>query len=166
MKSLFSIISFTALVFTFSFAQDNVVVKRTSHFNLEKSIAIKGYDPVVFFNTDKATQANGTITHEYNGVKYFFTSTKNLNQFKTTPSKFEPQYGGWCASHMGIDGSQVESNPQCFTVNDGKLYLFASAKDKNQWEKKSMETEGNNNWNDIMNYIASRWQYLSSISNS
>ena len=150
MKSLFSIISFTVFVFTFSFAQDNAAVKRASHFDLQKGIAIKGYDPISFFNTDRAIQANGSIAYEYNGVKYFFTSSKNLNQFKTTPSKFEPQYGGWCALHMSVDGSRVKANPQHFTVHDGKLYFFASAKDKYQWEENSMERKGDTHWSSIM----------------
>jgi YHS domain-containing protein len=150
MKSLFSIISLSILVSTFSFAQNDVIDKRTSNFNLQKGVAIKGYDPIAFFNTNKATQANGSITHEYNGVKYFFTSTKNLDQFKSTPSKFEPQYGGWCAFHMSVNGARVEANPQHFTTHNGKLYFFASADDKYKWEEKSMETEGNMNWNSIM----------------
>jgi YHS domain-containing protein len=150
MKSLFSILSFSVLLTTLSFSQDNVVTKRTSHFNLQKGIAVKGYDPIVFFKANKATQANGAIACEYNGVKYFFTSTKNLNQFKSTPTRFEPQYGGWCALHMSVDGTQVRANPRHFTVHKGKLYFFASAENKSQWEKNSMEREGNVNWENIM----------------
>jgi YHS domain-containing protein len=150
MKPLFAVFSFIILLSNFSFSQ-NEVVKRTEYFNLQKGIAIKGYDPVEFFNSSKATQANGTIFYEYNGVKYFFTSSKNLLQFKATPSKFEPKYGGWCAFHMSKDASRVAANPQCFTVQDGKLYFFASDSDKKEWIKNNnvKKTEGDLNWASI-----------------
>ena len=149
MKPLFVIFTLTILLPTFSVAQDKAT-KRTEYFNLQKGVAIKGYDPIVFFNNDRAVQANGTIVYEYNGVKYFFTSSKNLKQFKTTPSKFEPQYGGWCALNMSESGNRVEANPQYFTIHNGKLYFFSSVKNKYEWEKKSMESDGDNNWNSIM----------------
>ena len=42
-------------------------------------------------------------------------------------SKYEPQYGGWCAYAMGVDGSKVEINPETYKILDNKLYLFYNA---------------------------------------
>ena len=47
-----------------------------NHFNLNRGIALKGFDPVSFFTKDAATQANGTISYTYNGVKYFFANSR------------------------------------------------------------------------------------------
>ena len=44
--------------------------------------------------------------------------------FKKDPTKYEPQYGGWCAYAMGAKGEKVEINPETFKIVDGKLYLF------------------------------------------
>lgn len=150
MKPLFAIIAFTIFATNLSFAQD--ASKRSENFNLQRGIAIKGYDPIEFFNQDRAVQANGTISYEYNGVKYFFTSTKNLAQFKSTPTKFEPQYGGWCAYNMSKDGSRVAGNPQHFSILDGKLYFFASDNEKMTWlkEKNALKDEADNYWSVVM----------------
>jgi len=53
-------------------------------------------------------------------------ATLNIDkeEFKKNPSRYEPQYGGWCAYAMGKDGSKVEVDPETFKIIDGKLYLY------------------------------------------
>jgi hypothetical protein len=38
-------------------------------------------------------------------------------------TKYQPQYGGWCAYAMGADGEKVDVDPETFKLMDGKLYL-------------------------------------------
>ena len=40
------------------------------------------------------------------------------------PSCYVPQYGGWCAYAMGYNGEKVEINPESYSIEDKKLYLF------------------------------------------
>lgn len=152
MKSLFLIITATILSINFLFAQTNEIERRAENFFLQKGIALKGYDPIAFFNQSRAVQANGTIIYAYNGVKYFFTSSNHLNQFKTTPDKFEPKYGGWCAYHMSKKGNKVAANPQHFSILNGRLYFFDSGDSKYKWENgiKQLKKEADNNWNKFM----------------
>lgn len=105
-------------------AQDNLISKRTANYNLEKGVAIKGYDPVSYFLQNKAVEGNTRFTYTYNGVIYLFASKTNLDLFKITPEKYEPAYGGWCAYAMGNDGSKVEVDPETFKIINNKLYLF------------------------------------------
>lgn len=103
------------------FSQDQ---KRQSNFNLEKGIAVQGYDVVAYFNAGKAIKGITANTVFYQGVKYQFSSILNKEEFKKNPSKYEPQYGGWCAYAMGSSGEKVEIDPETFKVLNGKLYLF------------------------------------------
>src|SRR5688500_16766917 len=105
MKTLFSfLILFVTLVIGTSAQQAPV---RKVHFNLENSgLAIQGYDPVAYIVSNKAVEGKSAITTEYNGVTYRFSTTKNRDAFKANPSKYEPQYGGWCAYAMGANGKK------------------------------------------------------------
>lgn len=96
---------------------------RKKHYNLEKGLAIQGYDPVSYFNGNPI-EGNKAIAYIYSGVQYRFSSAKNLEAFKANPEKYEPQYGGWCAYAMGTSGDKVEVDPETFKIVNGKLYLF------------------------------------------
>lgn len=97
---------------------------RSKHFNLEKGIAIQGYDPVAYFVSHKAIKGNKQIAASAEGVVYYFSSTANKDLFLKDYKKYEPQYGGWCAYAMGSNNSKVEIDPETFKIINGKLYLF------------------------------------------
>jgi YHS domain-containing protein len=104
-------------------AQDNSISIRTQHYNLEKGIALQGYDPVSYF-VKNPLKGKKEFAHTYNGVQYLFSSNANLETFKKKPTGYEPAYGGWCAYAMGADGSKVEVDPETYKIIGGKLYLF------------------------------------------
>lgn len=109
-------ITILLLVLTTSlFAQMNYYVK--------KGAVAKGYDVVAYFENE-AKQGSKEFSIEYDGVNFYFSSQKNLETFKESPSKYVPQYGGFCAYAMGAKGSKVSVNPETFEIRDGKLYLF------------------------------------------
>jgi YHS domain-containing protein len=97
---------------------------RTKNFNLEKGLAIQGYDPVNYFTQSKALKGKTQFQYNYEGITYLFASQSNLDLFKKSTEKYEPQYGGWCAYAMGASGEKVEVDPETFKVVNGKLYLF------------------------------------------
>ncbi len=115
---------FIALVLThFASAQQNPVV-RQKQFNLEKGLAIQGYDPVAYFTQSKAVKGTAAYTTTLKGVTYRFASAANLALFQANPGNYEPQYGGWCAYAMGAAGEKVEIDPETFKISGGKLFLF------------------------------------------
>lgn len=132
-----------------SFAQNDA--KQMEQYNLENKVAIQGYDPVGYFTDGKAIKGKKELTASYQGVVYKFSSSENKEAFLKNPSKYEPQYGGWCAYAMGSAGEKVEINPETFKVIDGKLYLFYNAYFNNtlkSWNKDqtNLKTKADINW--------------------
>lgn len=113
----------------------------TSHYNLEKGKpAIQGYDPVAYFPEAGGTPQKGRkeFAHEHRGVLYWFTSKANMDRFIADPDRFEPTYGGWCATAMADGGRKVEIDPKNFKVTEGRLFLFYKGVFQNAkpvWEK-------------------------------
>lgn len=123
MKTLISIaFSIVALYVTPAAAQSPAL--RQKQYNLEKGIAIQGYDPVAYFTQNKALKGSASNSFAYKGVTYRFASAANQDAFQKSPDRFEPQYGGWCAYAMGANGEKVEVDPETFKILDGKLFLF------------------------------------------
>lgn len=140
------------LVSGISFAQNDA--KRINQYNLENKVAIQGYDPVGYFNQGKAIKGKKEISASYQGVIYKFSSGENKDAFLKNPSKYEPQYGGWCAYAMGSAGEKVEINPETFKIVDGKLYLFYNAFFNNTlktWNKEEtkLKSQADTNWKNI-----------------
>lgn len=146
MKQLF-FISFL-LVSGFAFAQDQ---QRLQQFNLEKGLAVKGYDPVAYFTQNKAVKGKAEFAVIHQGVKYYFSSNANKEEFKKNPAKYEPQYGGWCVYAMGETGEKVDFDPETFKILNGKLYLFYNKFFNNtlpKWNKDeaNLKTKAEANW--------------------
>lgn len=140
------------LVSGISFAQNDA--KRINQYNLENKVAIQGYDPVGYFNQGKAIKGKKEISASYQGVIYKFSSSENKDAFLKNPSKYEPQYGGWCAYAMGSAGEKVEINPETFKIVDGKLYLFYNAYFNNtlkSWNKEEtkLKSQADINWKNL-----------------
>jgi YHS domain-containing protein len=148
------LVLFVVLSATFSFAQS--AAKRSKEFNLEKSVAIQGYDPVAYFSVKKAVKGKPTITTTYEGVVYNFSTQANKDLFLKNPVGYEPQYGGWCAYAMGSAGEKVEVDPETFKINNGKLFLFYNAYFNNtlkSWNKDeaNLNKKADINWKKIIN---------------
>ncbi len=97
---------------------------REKAFNLEKGLAIQGYDPVAYFKSGKAIEGKKELAARVEGITYYFSSAANRDAFIKNPKAYEPQYGGWCAYAMGATGEKVEVDPETFKIIEGKLYLF------------------------------------------
>ncbi|RTY86903.1 YHS domain-containing (seleno)protein [Flavobacterium sp. RSP15] len=143
------------ILFAFSgFAQNDS--KRMDNFNLEKNLIIQGYDPVAYFKQRKAVKGKKEITASHEGVVYYFSIAVNKDYFLKKASKFEPQYGGWCAFAMGDSNEKVSINPETFKIKNGKLYLFYNAFFNNtlkSWNKNEsgLMIKADANWNKIVN---------------
>jgi YHS domain-containing protein len=147
MKTLLNLIILTILTFK-GFSQDANFRKK--EYLLTKGIAISGYDPVAYFS-GKPQKGKAANAYTYEGVTYQFTNATNLETFKKNPTKYEPQYGGWCAYAMGKTGEKVEIDPETYKVLNGKLYLFYHTFFSNtlpDWNKdeNALKTKADANW--------------------
>ncbi len=150
MKRLLSVLLFSTVFTVVVSAQSTEARKK--QFNVDESgLAIKGYDPVAYFTSNKAIDGKKDITLGYQGVTYRFATTANRDAFKANPGEYEPLYGGWCAYAMGSAGEKVEVDPGTFKIVDGKLYLFYNKFFNNtlkSWNKDEahLKTNADKNW--------------------
>ena len=102
--------------------------------NVENKIAIQGYDPVAYFESNKAIEGKKEITSEFNGAIYYFSSENNKSLFLKNPELYMPQFGGYCAYGMS-EGYKAPIQPEAFTVVDNKLYLNYNLEVREMWLK-------------------------------
>ena len=143
---LFSIISLNV------FSQD--INTRKKHFLTEKGVALSGFDALTYFQ-GKPQKGKKEYSYTQEGIIYQFSSASNLEIFKKNPSKYEPQYGGWCAYAMGSKGEKVEVDPETYKIVNGKLYLFYHTFFSNtltDWNKDeaSLKAKADINWEKII----------------
>jgi hypothetical protein len=136
-----------------SIAQQNAP-KRTAAFNLEKNVAIQGYDPVAYFKQGKAIKGKKEFAVTVDGVSYYCSTADNKDAFAKSSSTYEPQYGGWCAYAMGAKNEKVEIDPATFKIVGGKLYLFYNAYFNNtltKWnvDETNLKNKADANWKKI-----------------
>ena len=136
----------TVLFTSVAASGQNATTLRKNQFNLDAGVAIQGYDAVAYFKQGKAVKGKKELAVFADGATYYFSSAENKEEFKKGFSKYEPQYGGWCAYAMGSDGSKVEVDPATFKVVDGKLYLFYNKLFNNtlkSWNKDEVRLKSN-----------------------
>jgi YHS domain-containing protein len=126
-----------------------------THYNLQKGLAIEGYDPVAYFKQQKAVKGSKEFAVKTSGVTYYFSGQANKDAFLKNPEAYQPQYGGWCAYAMGATGEKVEVDPETFKVFNGKLYLFYHSWSNNtltKWNKdeQNLQSKADINWKKII----------------
>lgn len=117
--------------------------------------AAAGYDVVAYFN-NTPTAGNSNFQVEYKDAIYQFKNQSNMALFEMNPTCYVPQYGGWCAYAMGSNGEKVEINPESYSIEDKKLYLFykttfTDTKKKCMKKNTPLKLEANQNWNKWLN---------------
>lgn len=141
-----------ALVFTLVINS----LQAQENYNLKKGFIAQGYDVVAYFNNE-ALKGNDQFTTEFEGVKYKFATSENLNTFKENSEMYVPQYGGYCAYAVAVKGEKIGINPKSFQIIDDKLYLFY---DKlgfdtlQKWNEEGVEKlqkQADTNWEKITN---------------
>jgi len=64
-----------------------------NNYNHVDGVAIKGYDPVSYFDRDPK-KGDPSITYSFDGLTYRFASEANKDKFKANPERYKPAYGG------------------------------------------------------------------------
>ena len=136
------------LCLTIGFAHSQSIQQK--NFNVKNNLALEGYDPVSYFD-GKPVEGKSAYTFTHNGVKYQFVSKTNFDKFKSSPEKYEPAYGGWCAFAMGDSGEKVKVDIETYKIVEGKLYLFYNFWGTNtltDWNKneRKLKESADRNW--------------------
>ena len=112
--------------------------------------AIKGTDPVAYFPDHKPVAGKPDITYDWMGLTWRFASAAHRAAFMKEPRKYAPQYGGFCAWAVS-KGYTAKSEPEAWSIVDGKLYLNYDSSIQGRW---SLDKSGNikkadSNWSDV-----------------
>lgn len=86
-------------------------------------LAIKGYDPVAYFVSGKATQGRPDLELVWDEHRYQFATPENRAKFKADPVRYAPQFSDYCAMALS-KGELVVADPENWTIAEGKLYIF------------------------------------------
>ena len=109
----------------------------------ETKYALSGYDPVAYFDLEQvpvgqrqpeAVPGKASITADYNGSIWAFSSEANREKFLSDPAKYAPQFDGHCAYGVA-QGGKVPGNPNLWRIVDGKLFLNITPNVVGFWEE-------------------------------
>ena len=114
-----------------------LVAQKSTVFSAEGA-AIHGYDAVAYFTEGKAIKGDSLLSFNWNGADWRFANQSNMDAFKSSPEKFAPQYGGYCAYGMS-DGHKAPTDPQAWKIVDRKLYFNYNKSVQQLWLKKEQE---------------------------
>lgn len=97
-------------------------------------IALDGTDPVAYFTQDRAVSGSAEFALIWHGATWHFASAENRDTFEANPMKYAPQFGGYC-SYAAANGALAKSDPEAFTIHNGKLYLNYSKSVRRRWKR-------------------------------
>lgn len=105
--------------------------------------AASGYDVVAYRSLQQAAvgqeqpkgvKGQSSITAEYNGATWAFSTDANRAKFLENPEYYAPQYDGHCA--YGVSkGGKVPGNPNLWRIVDDKLFLNITKNVVGFWEE-------------------------------
>jgi len=114
------------------------------------SKAVSGYDVVSYFTESKQVKGSSKYTFEYQGADWYFSTPEHLALFKSDPTKYAPQYGGYCAWAMASD-QRAPGNAPFWTVYKGKLYLNYDQSVMDTWvqDKDAFIQQADLHWSNV-----------------
>ncbi|MBM3503557.1 MAG: sel1 repeat family protein [Alphaproteobacteria bacterium] len=145
------------LVFVAALVLDGGLARAQSVVFAPDGIALQGYDPVAYFNENRAVHGNSRFSYFYLGSTWWFSSQRNRVAFSGSPEKFQPQFGGYDA--LGVSSGNTEDvDPSNFVLRDGRVYLFKTGDRKAAWniEVNTYAARANANWPRLRASLAAR----------
>lgn len=95
-------------------------------------LAIHGYDTVAYFTDGAHRAGRADITGEHAAAVWRFASEPNLSRFLTSPERYVPAYGGYCAYGVS-QGYLVKIDPEAWTILGDRLYLNYDLSVRDEW---------------------------------
>ena len=112
--------------------------------------AIEGYDPVAYFTESKPVKGSKNYAFQWMDATWYFASEKNRELFEADPTRYAPQFGGYCAYGVAM-GDLVKIAPDAWKIVDGKLYLNYDKEYQKKWEtdQGAFITQATVNWSKL-----------------
>jgi YHS domain-containing protein len=71
---------------------------------------VSGFDTVAYFTQGNLVEGSKQHTSEHRGSEFRFASAANKASFDASPSRYAPQYGGYCARAVS-QGYTAKADP-------------------------------------------------------
>ena len=119
---------------------------------VDNGIAIRGADPVAYFEQGGFVQGVSEYSYEWDGATWHFASADNRDLFISNPKQYAPQYGGYCAWAVS-QGYTAPVDPTAWKIVDGKLYLNYNQNVQRRWQRDipGNIAKANQNWPGVLN---------------
>lgn len=98
----------------------------------ENGIAIRGADPVAYFQGRGPVAGLATERVRWRGAVWLFANADNRDVFEWDPRRFAPRFGGYCALAV-VEGRLAPSDPRAWSIHEGRLYLLNSYAARRAW---------------------------------
>jgi YHS domain-containing protein len=96
------------------------------------ALMLKGADVVAYFTDAKYMQGVPQFQSTYENVIFRFASADHKALFDKEPTKYMPQYNGFCANGV-VYGIPWGGDADTFKMVEGKLYIFGGAGSRDGW---------------------------------
>lgn len=96
-------------------------------------VMLLGHDPVSYFTKGRHERGRSDLKVSLPDRTYYFTSEEQRKLFLANPARYEPQYGGFCASGAAY-ALKLGSDPTAWVIRDGRLFIFGDILGKAAWE--------------------------------
>lgn len=128
-------------------------------------VMLLGHDPVSYFVLPQPVRGDPAIKSSLPGRTYYFVSAEHKRSFDAAPDKFEPQYGGFCASGAAF-ALKLGSDPTEWHIVHGRLYIFGDVMGRTAWELDAPWNilHGDQTWPEAKD-VGWRWQSLKRYAN-
>jgi len=87
-----------------------------------QELALAGVDVVSFYSEDGPTDGSKDFFAKYDDTTWRFSSEENRDLFQENPTKYVPEFGGFCPVALASNNAKVGKSTHYTVVND-KLYL-------------------------------------------
>jgi YHS domain-containing protein len=102
-------------------------------------LALRGYDPVAYFDGGKPVKGQAKYSAAFNGSQYWFISAQHRQAFLKEPIRYIPQFGGFCTVGASY-GQKVDADPSTGRVVNGKLYVNYNMKAQAIFDKDPLDS--------------------------
>lgn len=127
-------------------------------------VMLKGADVVAYFSEGKFRQGTAQFSSRYEDISFRFASAENKALFDKQPTKYLPEFGGYCANGIAY-GIPWGGDADMWKMINGKLYIFGgqASKDAFELDEKKNLALAESYWKDEVagrNSFFQRWKRL------
>ncbi len=95
-------------------------------------VMLLGHDPVAYFTQGQHQRGKAEFSVHLPQRAYYFASAEHKARFEAAPQRYEPQYGGFCASGAAF-AIKLGSDPTAWVIRDGRLFIFGDVVGQTAW---------------------------------